>query len=356
MKVSVKRLKNPKNSYPHPNCGCTTKKGHTKVAEIVPGVVLDMLTVVKQIEDGIRGTKRWLVRCKCGTELIANESALLSHRIHSCGCSDEVEDIIGNRYGRLVVRERTTNYPTGQAQWICDCDCGKTKIATLAWLTRTSVEPSCGCYQAEKTGEIRRTHGMSKDPLYEVWCGMKKRCYNQNEAQYKNYGARGIYVCDRWKDSFENFYEDMHEGYKPGLQLDRIDNDGPYSPENCRWATPTENVRNRRNTHIITTALGTKPLAEQAELTGVNYGTIKDRLYRGMPEELSIIPSMGNKRLDIKAINQYLNGEEALDDSKKKMVEDIIKVAEIQAKTIDEWGFGPCEVILADNGPGEGEE
>lgn len=355
VKVQWNTLLNKRVTYPYPNCGCTTRGSLNRVTEIKPGVVVGKLTVLEEGGAGWKGSKKWLCRCACGNELLANESALLGYRIQNCGCADQAEDLTGRKYGRLTVLHRDVNYPTGQAQWFCQCDCGNTKVVTQHWLTHAKV-PSCGCYKSEKSHETFFKHGMKNHPLYEVWSSMKKRCYNPNEPGYKNYGGRGIYVCDRWKDDFQAFYEDMHEGYKPGLQLDRIDNDGPYSPENCHWVTPKENARNKRTNRFITTALGTKTVAEQAELTGVNYGTIKDRLNAGMPEELSIIPNPHKKRLDIKAINQYLNGEEALDDSKKKMVEDIIKVAEIQAKTIDEWGFGPCEVILADNGPGEGEE
>lgn len=356
VKVNGKRLKNPKNSYPHPNFGCTTKHGHTKVESIYPGLVLDHLTVVEPVEDGIRGTKRWLCRCVCGTELIANESALLTHRIHSCGCVDTVEDIIGKRFGRLVVVKRTINYPTGQAQWICQCDCGNTKVATLAWLTRNSVEPSCGCYKAEKMHEMFTTHGMSKDPLNEVWASMKKRCENPNEKQYKNYGGRGIYVCERWQ-KFENFYEDMAPTYQPGLQLDRKENNGPYDPDNCHWATVKQNQRNKRSNRYITTYIGRKTVAEQAEISGVNAGTIKDRLKQGMPEELSIIPNPSGKRLGIETLKQIFDEEQPavwMNEKIEKNMDEVVETANVQAKAIDEWGFGPHEVIIGEEDEYEG--
>ena len=347
-KLAAKRMED--STYPNPNCGCITNHGYTRIASIHPGLVLDHLTVVAPIEDGIRGTKRWLGRCACGTELIANESALLTHRIHSCGCLDEVEDIIGKRFGRLVAVKRTINYPTGQAQWICQCDCGNTKVATLAWLTRNSVEPSCGCYKAEKLHETFATHGMSKDPLYKVWSSMKKRCENPHEKQYKNYGGRGIYVCERWQ-KFENFYEDMAETYQPGLQLDRIDNNGPYAPENCHWATAEENQRNKRSSRFITTLIGRKTLAEQAEISNVNYGTIKSRLKQGMPEELSIIPNPKGKPINIKTLSQFFDEDAPavfLDEKTEKQINDVIETAKIQAKAIEEYGVGPVEVILAE--------
>ena len=184
---------------------------------------------------------------------------------------------------------------------------------------------------------------------------MKKRCYNTNENQYKNYGGRGIYVCDRWKDSFENFYEDMKDGYAPGLQLDRIDNDGPYSPENCHWVTVEQNQRNKRTSRFITTAAGKKTLSEQAEISGINYGTLRDRLEAGMPEELSIIPNPDHKRLDIHTLKTFYDGKEAIwmDEKTEKNISDVFETAKAQAWGIHEWGFGPSEVKVGNDNPSE---
>ena len=209
--------------------------------------------------------------------------------------------------------------------------------------------------------------------LKHVWSGMRQRCYNPNSGDYKNYGGRGIYVCDRWKDDFQNFYDDMHAGYEQGLQLDRRNNDGPYSPENCRWVTPRENNRNKRSNLFITTALGRKTITEQSEITGLSVAGIKSRLDKGMPEELSIIPNpnvKGKKRFDPDILRRLLakspqnqddsNGDNEqykedegvgevvwLDDNQSKMVNDALTMAELQAKAIKQWEFGPKEVILA---------
>lgn len=117
-----------------------------------------------------------------------------------------------------------------------------------------------------------------KNPLYDTWAGMRRRCDNPNHKFFKNYGGRGIKVCDKWSGSFESFRDwAVANGYRPGLTIDRVDNDGNYEPGNCRWSTWSEQARNRRNTTIF----NGKPLAELCESLGLNYKTCYQRLYRG---------------------------------------------------------------------------
>lgn len=186
---------------------------------------------------------------------------------------------------------------------------------------------------------------------------MKDRCNNPNNSAYKNYGGRGIYVCDRWKDNFQNFYDDMSPTYKPGLEIDRIDNNGPYSPENCRRATRTQNARNKRSSHFITTAIGRKTIAEQGEKTGVNVETITARVNSGMPESLSILPpsSLGDGKKKAIAAIKKIHDEKApavwLSESIEEKVEEIIESAEVQADAIKDWGFGPAEITIGKEEP-----
>jgi hypothetical protein len=120
----------------------------------------------------------------------------------------------------------------------------------------------------------------SYTPFYRRWCDMRARCENPNHCAYKWYGARGITVCDRWQ-SFDLFKEDMFDGYAEGLQLDRLDNNGPYAPDNCRWVTSKQNNRNRRSNHFIDTPRGSMSLAEAAETFNVSERRIRYRVSRG---------------------------------------------------------------------------
>lgn len=157
----------------------------------------------------------------------------------------KVFDITGKVFTRLTVLSEEGRDKHGKVMWLCECSCGN-KVITQGSALKSGNTKSCGCLHKEKMRDILTTHGLRTHPLYIVWGGMKTRCYNESFHQYADYGGRGIRVCDRWLESFENFYHDVLDGYKSGLQLDRKDNNGDYEPSNIRWVTTGQNGMNRR--------------------------------------------------------------------------------------------------------------
>lgn len=213
---------------------------------------------------------------------------------HPIPAHHNFQDLTGKRFGRLIVLSYAGRSATKErrSRWNCKCDCG-TAVTANAHDLRQGCTVSCGCLKRENARvancNIRngsRTRGV-KTPEYHSWIAMMTRCYNKHSLSWSNYGGRGIIVCERWH-SFAAFLQDMGKRKRPADSIDRIDNDGNYCPENCRWASPKVQGRNKRFNRAITCNGETRLLCEWVELTGIKRTTIAARLKKGWPPERAL--------------------------------------------------------------------
>ena len=200
------------------------------------------------------GNKMWRCVCDCGNITEESTKRLQKYAVPSCGCEvekrHEKANLLGKRFGRLLVTEKIE-----PGRWKCKCDCGNETIVRAGGLTSGKTR-SCGCLKDELASERLTTHGETGSRLYYVWTGMKQRCTNPNHKSYESYGGRGITVCDEWLHDYEAFrkwaIESGYDETAPTHQcsIDRIDNDKGYSPDNCRWATASEQRVNSRKRQV----------------------------------------------------------------------------------------------------------
>lgn len=181
-------------------------------------------------------------------------------------------DITGQKFNRLTAIKKKDG-----ENWLFKCDCGNEKVIN-GYYVRKGKTKSCGCLNAELASKRLKTHGLTNTREYGTWSKMKDRCLNPKEKAYKNYGARGITICNRWLESFENFIGDMGLMPTQTHSLDRIDNNKGYFKENCRWATRKEQSVNKRTSFYIIYKNETKALAEWCDILSLNYSTIHRRL------------------------------------------------------------------------------
>lgn len=217
-------------------------------------------------------------------------------------------DYVGTRQGILTVLSWTRDNRSNKV-YICKCDCGNV-TRTLESSIKNGVE-SCGCLRNKRTGDRSRTHGMSNTPVYYSYRSMIRRCYNEENDNYDRYGRRGIKVCDRWLESFENFYEDMGDRPKD-CTLDRINPDGNYEPSNCRWADGTEQSINKSKKKDNNTGIPNIRKDDNGYLVGV--------ARKGLRRRVSCLKTL-NIAIEIRDlwIREYKeNKEKWLEDTKSK--------------------------------------
>lgn len=178
-------------------------------------------------------------------------------------------DISGHRFNRWLVLSRIAG-----SLWMCRCDCGTEKAVSGSSL-KLGTSPSCGCLSKERVTK----HGMEGTAIYNTWAQMLARCNNPNSTSYKNYGAKGIKVCERWKD-FRNFYADMGDK-KEGMTIDRIDNESGYSPDNVRWSNWKTQSRNKRNTIFLEFDGQKRPMSEWSEIKKIKRKVLENRIRAG---------------------------------------------------------------------------
>lgn len=187
------------------------------------------------------------------------------------------ELLLGNKIGRWTIIGLSLN----PRKLYCKCDCGNKKDVYKYSLS-SNKSLSCGCLAKEKLKKEKIKHGLVEHPLYNIWCDIKKRCYNLKYKQYKDYGGRGIIMHNEWKINFKCFYDwSIHNGYGKKLQIDRINNNGNYEPNNCRYITQLENANNKRNNCIVIYNNTRKTAAEWGRETGIRKESIARRVRKG---------------------------------------------------------------------------
>lgn len=258
------------------SCGCFQRESRHKRLKDITGNRYGRLVVLGQDLEYNKNhaQKRWICKCDCGNIVKVFSFNLKRNNTASCGCyareatsQTHKKDITGQRFGRLIaIRPYTgidTRKITTSTLWECKCDCGNITVADISNLMNGHTR-SCGCLIADTI----TTHGVCKTEvgrhLMNIHTNMIRRCYNPKDHSYSNYGGRGIYICDEWytpDDKYNsgvlNFYNwSIENGYEIGLSIDRIDNDGPYAPWNCRWVTTKVQANNRQTTKYIVDADG----------------------------------------------------------------------------------------------------
>lgn len=240
------------------------------------GQKINGFEVIKRVENNKVGSAQWLVRCECGEESIRTTRNIKNYK-HCSKCNEKKLNE-GDIYGSWKVLYRTDNIGN-EVAYMCKCICGKEKpVAKRKLLSGKSK--SCGCMKLTKDG-------LTRTRQYNIWKLMKERCYNESNISYKNYGGRGIRICDEWLindfEGFKNFYNwSLENGYEDDLTIDRIDVNGNYEPNNCRWATRRQQGMNKRDNTYIEYNGKTQTMQEWCEELNIKQSTLSHRYNEGL--------------------------------------------------------------------------
>ena len=273
-------------------------------AKDLTGEKFGKLTVLSRADDVYYGNKpyiAWNCQCECGNQKVIIGDSLKSGATKTCGCGrgDKigVRDLIGQRFGNLVVIKKDSEYidknGKRRASWLCKCDCGKTKVLSGISLKYSGTK-SCGCLSNRNNKECSNVANNEKNTvLYDRWRGMLYRCRTHNR-----YAGRGIKVCEEWHD-YNNFKKwALENGFNESLSLDRTNNNGDYAPDNCRWTSDKKQANNRSNTILLTYNGETHSLSEWADILDVPYNRLASRVNRGWEVKDIIENPYRGKRID----------------------------------------------------------
>ena len=252
------------------------------------GQKVGRLTIIERAEDSVspKGVRiMWRCKCECGKECIKSSNFLRSSPNPSCGCYTSeatskrtLEDLTGQRFGRLTVIKRVPY--KGLTRWLCRCDCGN-EIEAFGNNLKRGHTISCGCYRDESRIKVKTTHGYANTRIYGVWGKMKGRCYRKTSPDYPRYGGRGITMCDEWRDNPVAFIEWAYaNGYREDAKygectIDRIDVEKGYSPENCRIVNEKVQANNRRSNRIVEHNGESKTMAQWSDIYGLEPMTVR---------------------------------------------------------------------------------
>lgn len=285
------------------SCGCQHYKHEV---EDLRGQTFGYWTVLER-DTSFQKDTMWKCRCVCGTVKSIRAGSLKSGNSKSCGCkrsdimadsgyvrkaSRTVTDLTGNRYGKLIVLNMIPHTTGKAALWLCQCDCGNTRIVNGVYLRNGTISQ---CLECSKPFSYRQNYPR----ICGIWGNMRERCNNPQNDRYMDYGGRGIQICEEWNE-VGNFVEwALTHGYKDGLSIDRIDVNGNYEPSNCRWATQKEQANNTRKNVFITYKGEKHSLSVWSEITGICRATLAYRYEQGWDiEDIFNKPVSRHNRMD----------------------------------------------------------